>query len=347
LTSVCPGVGGVYYVVKDSKAASFSWKVENGTILENRKDTLIVKWDDTADVDGSVSVTSHYLDEPSITKVLVVRIEKGLFAPLPVGDTLVIQGCSKKVHTYEVPFAPDYFYAWNVLNGIWYPEGNIYYGKGANKASFTFDEVGRASIMVVISYSGSERCSVKEESGIDVNVLTKSKIYGDTIVCSAFAIGNYKYNNLESLDYTWQVQNGSVIYFHQPDSVEVKWDIDKFPNGPFTVGVSHLDKNCVSQNSFLKVALLKDCRGLNVDYSHELDKMISLFPNPSNGEFKILISQPVEFNLKAINNLGKEEIIFYNKMTGEATLANPIPGIYNILIQTRNRNTSKRLVVSE
>ncbi|MCH2225935.1 MAG: T9SS type A sorting domain-containing protein, partial [Crocinitomicaceae bacterium] len=79
----------------------------------------------------------------------------------------------------------------------------------------------------------------------------------------------------------------------------------------------------------------------------ELDQLqFNVFPNPSNGEFKLTLNSNVYFNIHVINSLG--QVIYKDELSGsskEIKLNSTQVGVYFVRLFNDELSTIRRIVI--
>ena len=134
---------------------------------------------------------------------------------------------------------------------------------------------------------------------------------------------------------------GAVTYTWSTATVST--NINVHPQSTTTYSITGVDANgCM--NTASKVIVVNACNGI-VELTNE-EKTISVYPNPSNGEF--VVSADSEISLKLINELGQEirTIKLSEQNDYKVSVTNLANGVYFIVGQNGTDKVNQKIIIA-
>jgi gliding motility-associated-like protein len=197
------------YSVTDIAGDVYTWNVTNGTIISGQStNTVDVLWGTAGNGSISVTQTSPLGCDSTLSAAITI-----LYTPAPVisgPDT----ACQNKIYTYSIPIVAGDAYSWTVTNGT------IISGQGTNSIDVMLDTVG--TTVVSITQTSPLGCDSTLTDTVDVIYTPAPVLAGDDTVCHN-KITTYSVTNITGDSYTWNVNNGTIVWGQNTNMVDVLW----------------------------------------------------------------------------------------------------------------------------
>ncbi len=176
-----------------------------------------------------------------------------------------------------------------------------------------------------------------------------SEITGASVVSPKQTV-TYSIPATVGMEYFWVVTGGTIISGQGTNSIEVLWDTELAANArtsisDYAVSVTETDASPQSKTTSLPVTMLTT----NINNSFGTTG-ISLFPNPSKEEFKIVMphsNTDVSYTLYTTTGINIQSGMFTSASSGNTIATNLSAGMYQLVLNYDGVFTSTRLAVVE
>ncbi|MBI1223592.1 MAG: hypothetical protein GC180_13400, partial [Bacteroidetes bacterium] len=200
-----------YSLTPSAGGESYSWSVDNGTIIGSTTDTFVtVLWDTTGTGVIHVTETSAFGCDSTISDtVILVHTPKPTIV-LPNDST-----CQNKIATYSVTAVAGETYAWTVSGG------QIIGDTSGNSINVLWGAPGTGTINVTQTSSFGCDSTVSANVTIVYTPMPVISLPNDT-ACEN-KIYNYSITPAAGETYAWTVSGGSIIGSTTGDNINVLW----------------------------------------------------------------------------------------------------------------------------
>jgi photosystem II stability/assembly factor-like uncharacterized protein len=309
----------------------FEWRVDGGRIIEGQGTSrLVVEWDLPGR--NAVLVRGKNFCGNSGTTGLEVIVST---TPQAIGD---IEGegavCVNTVEAYAVPDIPGTIFIWEI-NG-----GEILEGQGESQIQVRWTGANQPSLKVTPNNPCGEGQTFTKEILVQSPPQRPSEISGPEMV--GFTQETYEVTLVPEVNFQWTIsgQGGRILEGQGSNKITVIWERE----GDFTITVTPMngcnegEPNELSVNVNIITSIGEETFG---------EERIKVYPNPSSGDFQVSIQGIGRVQqIRIVNALGQT----MNQIIPELGIAeyqfrNLPQGFYNIVIQTREKEFYKKVLV--
>jgi photosystem II stability/assembly factor-like uncharacterized protein len=309
----------------------FEWRVDGGRIIEGQGTSrVVVEWD----IPGrnAVLVRGKNFCGNSGTTGLEVVVST---TPQIIGE---IEGegavCVNDVEDYAVPEIPGTIFIWEASGG------EILTGQGESLIRVRWTGSGQPSLKVTPNNPCGQGQPFTKEISVQLPPQKPSEISGPVMV--GFTQETYEVNLVPEVNYQWNIsgQGGRILEGQGSNKIKVIWEKE----GDFTLTVTPMNgcNEGESSKASVNVNIITSIGEENFQ-----EEKIKVYPNPSSGDFRVSIQgiSTVQ-QIRIVNALGQT----LNQVIPEFGIAeyqfrNLPLGFYNIIIQTREKEYIKKVLV--
>ncbi|MFD2199962.1 YCF48-related protein [Shivajiella indica] len=309
----------------------FEWRVDGGRILEGQGSSrIVVEWD----IPGrnAVLVRGKNFCGNSGTTGLEVIVST---TPQTIGE---IEGegavCVNTEEVYAVPDIPGTIFVWEVMGG------EILEGQGESQIKVRWTGTTQSNVQVTPNNPCGQGQTFTKEIVVQSPPSKPSDISGPVMV--GFTEEIYEITSVPEVNFQWTIsgQGGRVLEGQGSNRITVIWERE----GDFTITVTPMNGCNEGESNELSV---------NVNIITSIDEEIfqeeniKVYPNPSSGDFKINIQGITTIQqIRIVNAFGQT----LNQVIPEIGIndyqfRNLPQGYYNIIIQTREKEYIKKVLV--
>lgn len=309
----------------------FEWRVDGGTILEGQGTTrIVVAWD----VPGRNAVLvrgQNFCGNSGTTGLeVLVSTEPEMIDEIE-GEGAV---CLESFMEYSIEDIPGTNFIWEVSGGL------ITEGQGTNKIVVRWINVNDQSVSVTPSNPCGNGETFVKEIMVQTPPQMPSVISGPEMV--GLTEEEYSVVNVAEVNYQWQIsgQGGRIVDGQGTSQVTVQWERE----GDFTISVT--PENGCDEGETRTLPVNVNLITSIVERPFETES-VSLYPNPSSGEFNLKLRGISGIRKISIHNaLGQtlNEVIPVEGMF-EFKFDNMPKGLHTISIQTRDKEIFKKILV--
>lgn len=230
VSSVCQGKTGVTYTTENGMD-DYAWTVTGGTITAgDNTNEISVTWDDAGQQTVSVNYSNAYgcfATKATIDTVTVISAAD----PTITGITSACTGITNVGYKTETGMSN---YSWTISSG-----GTITAGQSTDSITVTWNTAGTQTITV--DYENTLGCNavLPTSKTITIYNIPVPSINGSTSACKD-ATNSYT-TEKGMTNYTWTVEDGTVVSGDNTDSITIKWNT----TGKHVITVNYINPgNC-------------------------------------------------------------------------------------------------------
>jgi hypothetical protein len=320
------------YTIQDleEEGTTYEWRVDGGNILEGQgTPRVVVRWDQSGRNAIMVRGQNNCGNGATIAMEVVVSEQ-------PV-QTSIIQGegvvCVNTLEDYYVDSIPGTEYYWQATGGV------VRGGQGTANITIEWTNISEHALSV----STSNPCGEGPTTSKVIRVITlpdqPSSIQGPERV--GIQEAEYEVTGQQDINYQWDAgEGGQIISGQGTNKIMVNWQHE----GDHQLQVTPMNACNQGQSRVItvNVNLITSLEDQNRQAS------ISIFPNPSHGDFHL--------TAQGVSDL--QEILIYNAIgqiirkimpvTGQFVyeIKNLPRGIHLVVLRTRNREYRQRILIN-
>jgi hypothetical protein len=309
----------------------FEWRADGGRIIEGQGTSrVVVEWD----IPGrnAVLVRGKNFCGNSGTTGLEVIVST---TPQTIAE---IEGegsvCVNTEEIYAVPDTPGTIFIWEI-NG-----GELLEGQGESQILVRWTGASQPSVKVTPNNPCGEGQTFTKEISVQSPPEKPSDILGPEMV--GFTEETYEVTLVPEVNFQWTIseQGGRILEGQGTNKITVIWERE----GDFVITVTPMNGCNEGESNALSVNV-NIITSIGTETSR--GEKINVYPNPSSGDFNVRIQGISSVQqIRIINALGQT----INEVIPELGIAeyqfrNLPQGFYNIIIQTREKEYFKKVLV--
>ncbi|KAF0199350.1 MAG: hypothetical protein FD166_473 [Bacteroidetes bacterium] len=323
LNSVCLNQSGNQYIAAGN-VNIYQWEIAGGTITEGQNSaTATVTWDVAGEGSMVLTETNEYGCSQSTQFPVTVH-------PLPIpaieGEAHVCANSQQVIYT-TAQVEGD-VYEWEVTGG------EVVAGAGTNAVTVNWEGNGQGQLSLIQTNS-TTTCTGNAGYNVAINSPVIS-LGNDTTICITHLLNLNVDGTYASYNWSDGSSNSSLMINAAAQGVN---------STNYTLTVS--DENGCEGSSTIQVTV-DACAGIN---ENSAVTSISLFPNPTTGEFslEIINADNGKATISISNATGKviytDKIMLNNGSYSEKISLNIESGIYLLKVETLNGTAIQKLVI--
>ncbi|MHC1776847.1 MAG: C25 family cysteine peptidase [Lentimicrobium sp.] len=323
LNQLCINQTGIEYTAATT-TNTYAWEIAGGTITSGQTSaTATVTWDVAGEGVLVLTETNEFGCSQNVEYGVTVN---ALPAPVIDGNALVC--ANSQLVVYSAPQVEGDNYEWMVTGG------EVVAGAGTHEISVNWGENGQGMLSLMQTNTATT-CA----AGAEYNVVINSPVItlgNDTTICITHLLNVMIDDNYAT--YNWS--NGNTT-----NSIMINAAEQGVNSTSYALTVTD-ENGCEGEASIM--VTVDACAGIG---ENSTTTGISIFPNPSKGEFTLEIANaPIgNANLSVVNTAG--EIVFANRLNitrssqRENISLNIGSGVYFLKVETSNGIVTQKLVI--
>ncbi|MBK6967331.1 MAG: T9SS type A sorting domain-containing protein [Bacteroidales bacterium] len=323
LNQICINQTGIEYTAATT-TNTYVWEIAGGTITNGQtSSTATVTWDVAGEGVLVLTETNEFGCSQNIEYGVIVN---PLPAPVIDGNALVC--ANSQLVVYSAPQVEGDNYEWMITGG------EVVAGAGTHEISVNWGENGQGMLSLMQTNTATT-CA----AGAEYNVVINSPVItlgNDTTICITHLLNVMIDDNYAS--YSWS--NGNTT-----NSIMINAAEQGVNSTSYALTVTDVN-GCEGEASIM--VTVDACAGIG---ENNTTTGISIFPNPSKGEFTLDIANaPIgHANLSVVNSAG--EIVYANRLNitrssqRENISLNIDSGVYFLKVETLNGVVTQKLVI--
>lgn len=223
---------------------SYEWEVTNGSIIEDRGDTIEVHWQQDG-LGYVVLIKTDNSTDANCSKTDTLEVYQKPGAEPDISGSEEVCELSPE-HTFSTSFHSDHSYTWTA------EEGNITSGQNTHqiRVSYANTEAGSDEITVTQT-NDTTGCDSTDVIEVDINEKPAPEISGPSEVCAFTDQHTFSTDEVSDHSYEWNTEEGEITSGSNTHEITVSYQSTSASEDEISVTQTNDDTGCDSTDTYV------------------------------------------------------------------------------------------------